>query len=46
MVFSYGLESSAVEEGMTPSVETRLVIEEFERWKRGWYFADSLAEGS
>jgi hypothetical protein len=30
---SYGLSSRLVlEEGMTPSVETRLVIEEFEKW--------------
>jgi hypothetical protein len=46
-VCSYGLSSPVVlRKGRTPSVETRLVIEEFERWKRGWYFAGSLAEGS
>jgi hypothetical protein len=32
--------------GMTPSVETRLVIEEFENQKRGWCCTVSLAEVS
>jgi hypothetical protein len=46
-VCSYGLSSRLVmRKGWTPSVETRLVIEEFERWKQGWSFAGSLAEGS